>query len=115
MNFDHMYQFTHHVMEKKDNIIKARTYSFALAIVELYNSGNPIFIAEQNNGYLWANFKKVLFSKLDTISTKNLHPINLTHNGELNYIHSGTYDELAAHYGLNADALSKRILKTLKA
>ena len=85
------------------------------AIIELYNSGKPIFIAEQNNGYLWANFKKVLFSKLDTISTKNLYPTNLTHNGELNYIHSGTYDELAAHYGLNADALSERILKTLKA
>lgn len=84
-------------------------------IIELYNSGKPVFIAEQNNGYLWTNFRKVLFSKLDSINTKNLYSINLTHNGELNYIHSGTYDELAAHYGLNADTLSKQIIKILKA
>ncbi|WP_198513476.1 transketolase C-terminal domain-containing protein [Confluentibacter lentus] len=84
-------------------------------MIELYNSGKPVFIAEQNNGYLWTNFRKVLFSSLDSINTKNLHPINLTHNRELNYIHSGTYDELAAHYGLNADTLSKHIIKILKA
>ena len=42
-----MYQFTHHVMEKKDNIIKARTYSFALAIVKLYKQ-----ITEENKEYV---------------------------------------------------------------
>jgi transketolase C-terminal domain/subunit len=33
------------------------------AIVELYRSGKPVFIAEQNNGYLWYHFKRVLFQK----------------------------------------------------
>ncbi|WP_204524812.1 hypothetical protein [Confluentibacter citreus] len=84
------------------------------AIIELYNSGKPVFIAEQNNGYLWTNFRKVLFSSLESIHTKNMHPINLTANGEINYIHSGTYSELAEHYELNADKLSKQILNILK-
>ncbi|PKQ46747.1 transketolase [Confluentibacter flavum] len=83
-------------------------------IIELYNTGKPIFIAEQNNGYLWTNFRKVLFSNLESINTKNIHPINLTVDGEINYIHSGTYSELAEHYGLNADRLSKQILNILK-
>ncbi len=83
------------------------------AILELYGSEKPIFIAEQNNGYLWTNFRKVLFSNLDSISTNNFHPINLTQNGEINYVHSGTYAELAAHYGLNAENLSKKILEIL--
>jgi transketolase len=84
------------------------------AIIELYNSGKPVFIAEQNNGYLWTNFRKVLFSSLESINTKNMHPINLTVKGEINYIHSGTYNELVEHYGLNAEKLSKQILNILK-
>ncbi len=84
------------------------------AIVELYRSGNPVFIAEQNNGYLWSHFRKVLFEQEANISTKNLVAINTTAKGGLHYIHSGTYNELAAHYDLNGAKLSETILKTLK-
>ncbi len=84
------------------------------AIVELYRSGKPVFIAEQNNGYLWSHFRKVLFEKEANISTKNLIAINTTTKGGLHYIHSGTYPELAAHYELNGAYLSEKILKTLK-
>lgn len=84
------------------------------ALLELYRSDRPVFIAEQNNGYIWVNFKKVLFSNLRTIESKNLHPINLALDDKLNYIHSGIYTELAAHYGLDAEHLVEKILKTIK-
>lgn len=85
------------------------------AIVELYRSEKPVFIAEQNNGYLWSHFRKVLFEQEASINTKNLVAINTTTKGGLHYIHSGTYNELAAHYNLNGAQLSETILKTIKA
>lgn len=85
------------------------------AVLDMYRSGKPVFIAEQNNGYLWTNFKKVLFTHEARIDTRNLVPINTTSGREgLHYIHSGTYAELAAHYGLDAEHLSNKILETIK-
>ena len=84
------------------------------AIVELYRSGKPVFIAEQNNGYLWYHFKRVLFEKETNINTQKLIPINTTTKNGVHYIHSGTYTELAAHYDLDGAHLSERILKILK-
>ena len=84
------------------------------AITELYQSGSPVFIAEQNNGYLWSHFRKVLFESETTINTSKLVAINTTSRGGLHYIHSGTYAELAAHYELNGASLAKRIMKSLK-
>ena len=71
-------------------------------------------VAEQNNGYLWYHFKRVLFEKETNINTQKLIPINTTTKGGLHYIHSGTYTELAAHYDLDGAHLSERILKALK-
>jgi transketolase len=95
------------------NVIDMPTIDEA-AIVELYRSGKPVFIAEQNNGYLWYHFKRVLFEKETNINTQKIIPINTTSKGGLHYIHSGTYTELAAHYDLDGAHLSERILKTLK-
>ncbi len=85
------------------------------AIINLYRTGKPVFIMEQNNGYLWSHFRRVLFAQETSINTKNLISLNTTTKGGLHYIHSGTYTELAAHYGLDAAHLSETILKTLKA
>jgi transketolase len=82
-------------------------------IMELYRSGKPVFIAEQNNGYLWTNFRKVLFEREATIDTTRMIPVNTTSRGGLHYIHSGTYTELAAHYGLDAEQLSEKIYNSL--
>ncbi|MFD2098986.1 transketolase C-terminal domain-containing protein [Flagellimonas iocasae] len=84
------------------------------AIHTMYESGKPVFIAEQNNGFIWTHFRRVLFSTRTTIDTANLYPINLSKNGEIHYIHSGTYNQLAAHFGLDAASLSETISKTLK-
>jgi len=83
-------------------------------ILELYRSCVPVFIAEQNNGYLWNNFQRVLFSSEKQIKTKHLIPINAATSHGRHYIHSGTYQELASAYGLDADSLTKTISTHLK-
>lgn len=83
-------------------------------LLTIYKTHKPIFIAEQNNGYIWTNFRRILFSNEADIQTDHLHPINLSKNGVIHYIHSGTYSELAQHYGLDAGSLEKRISKILK-
>lgn len=83
------------------------------SILEVYHSGKPVFITEQNNGYLWTNIRKVLFSKVTNIQTQNLFPINLSSKEGMHYIHSGTYSELASYYELSAEKLSQLIFQTL--
>jgi transketolase len=83
-------------------------------ITRLYRSGNPVFIAEQNNGYLWRHFRDTLFDSEMTIDPQRLIPINTAEGGVLHYIHSGTYAELAAHYHLDAAGISTFIFNTLK-
>ena len=78
------------------------------------NKYETVFIAEQNNGYLWSHFRKVLFEKETNINTQKLIPINTTTKDGMHYIHSGTYAELAAHYDLDAAYLSELIVKTVK-
>ena len=58
-------------------------------LLELYDSGKPLLFAEQNNGYIWQNFLKVLYrhrkvsadlarvatiNTLDSHGTCSLHP-----------------------------------------
>jgi len=83
------------------------------AIVEAHASGRPVFVVDQNNGYLWANVRKVLFDAGSPIQTANLHPLNLTGGGPPQYVHSGTYAELASHFGLDAEGLTRTIEQTL--
>ncbi len=84
------------------------------AIVGLYRSGKTVFIAEQNNGYLWSQFRRVLFQKEIMINTQKLIPVNTATNSGLHYIHSGTYAELAAHYGLDGAHLSEKVIEILR-
>lgn len=84
------------------------------AIVDLYRSGKTVFIVEQNNGYIWSHWRRVLFAKEVNINTQKLVPINTTTKGGLHYIHSGTYAELASYYGLDASHLGERIVRTVQ-
>lgn len=84
------------------------------AIRDMYHSGKPVFVVDQNNGYLWTQFREVLFARENQIDTQRLIPINTTGDNGIQYIHSGTYEELADRYGLDASHLSKNILETLK-
>jgi len=86
-------------------------------LLKLYQSGKPLIFAEQNNGYIWQNFLKVLYrhrtrlqggdlSKVSTINT-------LTPEGRTQFIHSATYEELIAAFGLTPDAIAKTVQERL--
>jgi transketolase N-terminal domain/subunit/transketolase C-terminal domain/subunit len=79
-------------------------------LLRLYDTGKPVFVAEQNNGYIWSEYRKVLFMEKKEINTERLIPIN-TLNGEGNprFIHSATYPELLEQFGLSPAQLAETI------
>jgi transketolase len=84
-------------------------------LLRLYESGKLIVFAEQNNGYLWQNFVKLLgkrrsvMSGMDRVMTVN----TLSPEGRPHFIHSATYEELVEVYGLSAAKLAARIQQWL--
>jgi transketolase len=80
-------------------------------INELYDTGKKIVIAEQNNGYLWTHFRKVLFRRAE-LKTGNLIPVNLLDaKGNARFVHSATYSELLEHHGLAPKQIAERVVK----
>jgi transketolase len=85
-------------------------------LLALYNSGKMIFFAEQNNGYLWQNFLKVIYRNYSkaTGSLERVITINtLTPQGKAQFIHSATYEELVEVFNLTPAHLAKTIQNTL--
>jgi transketolase len=85
-------------------------------LLALYNSGKLIVFAEQNNGYLWQNFLKVLYRNrsratgyLERVLTVN----TLTPEGKAQFIHSATYEELIEVFSLTPAHLAKNIQNAL--
>ena len=84
-------------------------------MLDLYDYGKPIFIAEQNNGYIWSAYRKILFKQRSSIDTSRLIPINtLDKSGEPQFIHSATYPQLLEQFGLEPDQLAHTIKKVIK-
>lgn len=85
---------------------------------ELYKSGQLLVLAEQNNGYIWQNLLKVLARNrvpLDASGWDRILTINtLQRDGQAQFIHSGTYEELTVAFGLAADAIADTIKEHLK-
>ena len=81
-------------------------------LLELYNSGKTIVFAEQNNGYLWQNFLKVIYRNRDA-ATGSLHQIKtvntLNSEGKPQFIHSATYEELIEAFGLTPAHIAKLV------
>ncbi len=80
----------------------------------LYDSGKPLILAEQNNGYIWQNFLKALYRAGRTIGggdLKRVIAIN-TLDAQLRprFIHSGNYEELTAAFGLSAPQLARAVM-----
>lgn len=83
-------------------------------LLDLYASGKQIIIAEQNNGYIWSEYRKALFQAVDAIDTTRLLPINtLDRNGKAQFIHSATYFQLLHQFGLAPEQLADTIQKRL--
>jgi transketolase len=82
-------------------------------LLDLYNSGQRLILAEQNNGYIWQNLLKVLYRnrvKMDAGGWDRIVTINtLKSDGQPQFIHSGTYEELIAAFHLTPDAIAHTI------
>jgi transketolase C-terminal domain/subunit len=84
-------------------------------LLEQFDSGKPMFIAEQNNGYIWQNLLKVLYRhRANAGGQDRIHTINtLTAEGKPQFIHSATYEELVEVYGLSPAKLARTIQERL--
>lgn len=85
--------------------------------LQLYESGKLMLFAEQNNGYLFQNFLKVLYrhrARLKFGSLNNVVTINtLNTDGRPQFIHSATYEELIAAFGLTSGAIARTVREEL--
>jgi transketolase len=87
-------------------------------LLKLYQSGLPMFFAEQNNGFLWQNFLKVLYrhrgdAKLNGLD--RVHTINtLDAGGNKQFLHSATYEELVEAFALTPAAITNAVEKAVK-
>jgi transketolase C-terminal domain/subunit len=82
-------------------------------VVDLYRWGKPLFIAEQNNGFIWQNFLKVLYRRGESGAdrAKVIAVNTLDSDGRPQFIHSGTYEELVEAFGLSGERLASRVLE----
>lgn len=80
-------------------------------LVRLCSSGKVVCVAEQNNGYIFQNLLKVcyrrasardLLARVVTINT-------LDADGRPRFIHSGTYEELIAAFGLTSSHIAAAV------
>jgi len=80
-------------------------------LLGLHDSGKPIFLAEQNNGYIWQNLLKILYRRrAGAAALDRIHTINtLTTDGKTQFIHSATYEELIEVFGLSPSKLARAI------
>jgi transketolase len=90
----------------------------AQLLLELYNSGQLLILAEQNNGYIWQNLLKVLYrnrGKVKADGWDRIVTINtLKSDGQPQFIHSGTYEELIAAFHLTPDAIARTVEQYVK-
>jgi transketolase C-terminal domain/subunit len=85
-------------------------------LLALYDSGKPLFFAEQNNGFIWQNFLKVLYRHHRAgVDLTRVHTINtLDTEGRPRFIHSGTYEELILAFGLTPQQIAGTIRDRVK-
>lgn len=86
-------------------------------LLELYNSGKELLFAEQNNGYLWQNFLKVVYRNRDvaTGSLQRVRTVNtLNVEGRPQFIHSATYEELIEAFRLTPARIAKVVEEAVR-
>jgi transketolase len=79
-------------------------------LLRLYDSGKLLCFAEQNNGYIWQNFLKILYRRGRACEWGRIMTVNtLDANGKPRFIHSGTYEELLEAFRLSPGHLARAI------
>jgi transketolase len=83
-------------------------------IARLYEWGKPLIVAEQNNGFIWQNMLKVLYRQGKSIDPGRIVAVNtLNSDGRAQFIHSGTYEQLVAAFGLSGEQMARRVFGIL--
>ena len=73
-----------------------------------------MLFAEQNNGFLWQNYARVLLKR--RCGAGRAIAVNaLDAAGQPQFIHSGLYEELLEAFGLSPGRLAEVIMKGLSA
>src|SRR4051794_8758106 len=84
-------------------------------LLHLYNSRKLLCFAEQNNGYIWQNFLKILYRRGIACDWDRVMTVNtLDVNGRPQFIHSGTYEELLETFRLSPSQLAGAIAARIK-
>jgi transketolase len=82
-------------------------------LVDLCDSGLPVLVAEQNNGFIWQNLLKIFYRRAR--SPERFIPVNkLDTEGRPQFIHSATYEELVDVFGLSSRSLAARLDKLIE-
>jgi transketolase C-terminal domain/subunit len=88
-------------------------------LLQLYLSDKPLIFAEQNNGYLWQNFLKVLYRNREVATLAGLNRVvtinTLSVEGKPQFIHSATYEELVDAFNLTPIAILTAVRKAITA
>jgi len=83
-------------------------------LLQLHRSGKKLIFAEQNNGYIWQNYLKVIYRHREQMfnSAGTVFMVNtLDAQGKPQFIHSATYEELIEVFGLSSAALARYVRK----
>jgi transketolase C-terminal domain/subunit len=81
-------------------------------LLDLYDSGKLLCVAEQNNGYIWRSFWNILSRRRDSIRASQLLAVNtLGPAGRPRFIHSGAYEQLLEAFGLAPAQLVETIAR----
>ncbi len=84
-------------------------------LLRLYDSRKLLCFAEQNNGYIWQNFLKILYRRGIACDWDRVMTVNtLDANGRPQFIHSGTYEELLEAFHLSPSQLAATVAARIK-
>jgi hypothetical protein len=84
-------------------------------VVELYEGRTRIILAEQNNGFLWQGFQKILWKRFPSLSSGRIVALNvLDAEGRPRFLHSATYQQLLESNGLSPRQLAGRVKQELQ-
>jgi transketolase len=82
-------------------------------LIKLSESGKLLVFVEQNNGYLWQNFLKTAYRFRDRRGAAGFDRVlainTLDASGRPQFIHSATYEELTAAFGMTPKAIADSI------
>jgi transketolase len=82
-------------------------------LLRIAGRGKLAIFAEQNNGFLWQNFGRILLNNGAKTVGRVIAINTLSPQGKPQFIHSGLYEELLEAFELSPRRLAERVVKEL--